>query len=102
VNLLINAGQAMGNGGTIQLRAREIEGCVEIAITDSGPGVEEDHLARIFEPGFSTKPARSGLGLHIAESIVKQNGGSILAANRVGASGAVFTILAPAKSASSE
>ncbi len=97
VNLLINAGQAMGDGGTIEIRAREMDGCVEIRIADSGPGIPEDHLARIFEPGFSTKPARSGLGLHIAESIVKQNGGSISAANRIGAPGAVFTILAPGR-----
>lgn len=102
VNLLINAGQAMGNGGTIEIRAREMDGCVEIAISDSGPGIPEDHLPRIFEPGFSTKPARSGLGLHIAESIVKQNGGSISAANRIGASGAVFTILAPGKRGSTD
>ncbi len=95
VNLLINAGQAMGEEGAVTIRARQADHRVEITITDCGPGIPCDDLARIFEPGFSTKPARSGLGLHIAESIVKQNGGSISAANRVGASGAVFKILAP-------
>jgi signal transduction histidine kinase len=95
VNLLINAGQAMGDGGTVTISARQANGCVEITIADSGPGIPADCLEHIFEPGFSTKPARSGLGLHIAESIVKQNGGSISAANRVGAPGAVFRILAP-------
>jgi signal transduction histidine kinase len=95
VNLLINAGQAMGEGGAVSIGARQADQRVEITIADRGPGIPPDHLERIFEPGFSTKPSRSGLGLHIAESIVKQNGGSISAANRVGTTGAVFKILAP-------
>ncbi len=95
VNLLINAGQAMGRGGAVSIRARRADEGVEITITDSGPGIPDDCLAHIFEPGFSTKPARSGLGLHIARSIVTENGGSISADNRLDASGAVFRILAP-------
>jgi signal transduction histidine kinase len=96
VNLLINAGQAMGcAGGVVTIRARRADSGVEITITDCGPGIPCGDLARIFEPGFSTKPSRSGLGLHIAASIVEQNGGSISAANRADGNGAVFRIVAP-------
>lgn len=92
-NLLINAGQAMGRG-TVDIRGRRVGDDIEVTVADSGPGIAEENLARIFEPGFSTSPARSGLGLHIVESIVKHNGGSISAANRAGASGAVFRLVA--------
>lgn len=92
-NLLINAGQAMGRG-TVEIHGRRVGDEVEVTVADSGPGIPEENLARIFEPGFSTSPARSGLGLHIVESIVTHNGGSISAANRAGASGAVFRLVA--------
>jgi len=95
VNLLINAGQAMPKGGAVTIQACRAGPHVEITIMDCGPGIPCEDLERIFEPGFSTKPECSGLGLHIAESIVKQNGGSISAANREDASGAVFRIEAP-------
>lgn len=95
VNLLMNAGQAMPKGGAVTIRARRAGPHVEITIMDCGPGIPCEDLARIFEPGFSTKPECSGLGLHIAESIVKQNGGSISVANREDACGAVFRIEAP-------
>jgi signal transduction histidine kinase len=96
-NLLINAGQAMGTGA-VEILARQSADHVEITVTDAGPGILEQDLARIFEPGFSTKPARSGLGLHIVASIVNQNGGSISASHAGGKSGAVFRILAPSDS----
>lgn len=94
-NLLINAGQAMRCGGPVEISARHAADRVEIAVADQGPGIPADILPRIFEAGFSTRPARPGLGLHIVESIVRQRGGSVSAANRGGSPGAVFHLSLP-------
>ena len=95
VNLFLNAVQAMPRGGVIEIRAwcEEREAVVEVS--DSGPGIPAEVLPHIFKPHFSTRPSGAGLGLHIVDSIVRQHGGSVAAANRVGAPGATFTIRLP-------
>ncbi|MEK7751585.1 MAG: HAMP domain-containing sensor histidine kinase [Acidobacteriota bacterium] len=99
VNLFLNAAQAMKQGGTIQVRARLAGGGVEIVVADQGPGIPPEILPEIFKPHFSTKSSRrsafKGLGLHIVESVVSQNGGAVAAANRPDAAGAEFTIRLP-------
>jgi signal transduction histidine kinase len=99
VNLFLNAAQAMKQGGTIQVRARLAGGGVEIVVADQGPGIPPEILPEIFKPHFSTKSSRrsafKGLGLHIVESVVSQNGGVVAAANRPDAAGAEFTIRLP-------
>lgn len=92
-NLLMNAGQA-ARGGHVMLQARALPGWVEITVTDDGPGIPKEALPRIFEPGFSTDAEHTGLGLHIARSIVRQAGGEITAANRVHG-GALVRITVP-------
>lgn len=97
-NLLINAAQAMKNGGTCRVSARKDGDFVEIVVRDEGPGIPQSILPDIFKAHFSTKSTRrrfSGLGLHIVESVVRENGGSVAAANRADAPGAEFTIRAP-------
>ncbi len=98
-NLLINAGQAMGGRGAVEVNAWRSGELVEITVADEGPGSPEDVLPRVFEPGFSTKPDRPGLGLRIAESIVRDSGGTITAGTRGSGRGALFRISVPAGAA---
>ena len=80
-NLLINARQALPNGGEVQVRARleaESGGAfVEISVRDAGPGIPADILPRVFDPFFTTKPGGSGLGLAICHSIIARHGGHL-------------------------
>jgi signal transduction histidine kinase len=68
-------------------------GVVEIVVRDEGPGIAPEILAGIFKPHVSTRG--SGLGLHIVETIVKQDGGEVRASNRAEGRGAEFTITIP-------
>lgn len=98
-NLFLNAAQIMRKPGRIDISAQHADGSLTITVCDNGPGIPADILPRMFRPNVSTKSSasgRSGLGLHIVASIVKQYSGRVLAANREGSTGAVFTILLPA------
>jgi len=93
INLFLNAMRAMPVGGTIHVRARRTGGHVEIVVRDEGSGIAPEVLDHLFLPHVST--GSSGLGLHIVETIVKQDGGSVSAANRRDTNGAEFTITLP-------
>jgi signal transduction histidine kinase len=76
-NLLINAGQAMGEHGRVSVSARERDSQLVIEIHDNGCGIPKEHLSRIFDPFFTTKPDGTGLGLFISYGIVHEHGGEI-------------------------
>jgi signal transduction histidine kinase len=98
LNIVINARQAMPQGGrlTVESRADGRNGRpVRITISDTGAGIPPDHLDRIFQPFFTTKPNGTGLGLAIAARIVEQHGGRI-AVNTAPGEGTTFTIALPA------
>ena len=80
-NLLINAAQAIPEGGTITISAASGAGIdadeVAIRILDSGMGIDAEHLEHIFDPFFTTKPAGTGLGLAIAYRIIEDHNGTI-------------------------
>jgi PAS domain S-box-containing protein len=96
-NLVVNAAQAAGAGGTVWLRARAIGAQVQILVEDSGPGIPPDVMSRLFEPFFTTKPPGqgTGLGLPVSRGIVESHQGTLVAEN-IPRGGARFTVTLPA------
>jgi signal transduction histidine kinase len=94
-NVIENALHAMPGGGRLAI-AVSASGSqsVDVRITDTGIGMDEESAARIFEPYFSTKATGTGLGLTIAKRNVELNGGTIAIASRPGA-GTTVTITLP-------
>ncbi len=76
-NVIDNALHAMPKGGTLSVRAALGDGAIELLVTDTGVGMDEAAVARIFEPYFSTKATGTGLGLTIAKRNVELHGGAI-------------------------
>src|SRR5579862_2204666 len=95
LNLALNAFRAMPGGGWLSIRGIEdgTDG-VRIEVRDSGPGIPEEHLPRIFEPGFSTRPGSSGLGLAVCRRIVEEHGGTIAVESCLGR-GTTFRLRLP-------
>jgi signal transduction histidine kinase len=77
LNLFVNAIQAMKNGGVLSVNVTEDEETYQVVIADTGEGIDEENLGKIFNPFFSTKDQGSGLGLAIVRSIIESHGGSI-------------------------
>lgn len=98
MNLLLNASQAVGEEGTIRIRTRGDEERVRVEVQDDGVGIPEDHLDRIFEPGFSTKGTRvgMGLGLLITRQVVERHHGEIRVESEEG-EGTRFTLELPVR-----
>ncbi len=102
LNLLVNAGQAIGEGHPDQhtitvSTAIEFDGRVRVEVADTGPGIPEEVLPRIFTPFFTTKPSGvgTGLGLAICQQTVAAMGGEIAVRTRAGERTS-FTVLLPA------
>jgi nitrogen-specific signal transduction histidine kinase len=96
LNLIKNGLEALSQGGSLTVTTRRVEDNVEIAVSDSGPGITEEVGRRLFEQFFTTKPQGSGLGLSITRQIATQHGGQIQWSSQPGA-GATFTITLPIK-----
>lgn len=95
VNLLLNAQDAMVQGGAIRIDGKVEDDGVSITVEDEGQGILEEDLPRVFDPFFTTKGERgTGLGLSIAYGAMARLGGSISAGNRP-EGGAVFTLRFP-------
>jgi signal transduction histidine kinase len=95
LNLVRNAADAMPSGGTLTVRTQcSGEGAVEIRVVDTGPGIAAEHLARIFEPFYSTKDGGTGLGLALTQQIVLDHGGKIAVDS--GSTGTSFVVSLPA------
>jgi len=106
VNLLLNAHDAMGQNGTLTIAtqmeragpagaAAEGGPALRVRIQDSGAGIAPEHMGRLFQPFFTTKPGGTGLGLAITRRIIEQHRGAITAESRPG-QGTTFDILLPA------
>ncbi|MGQ0792279.1 MAG: sensor histidine kinase [Nitrosopumilaceae archaeon] len=90
-NLLTNALQAINDSGEITIRVNDLENDVVVEVEDSGSGVPDDIISKVFEPLFTTKIKGTGLGLASCKSIIEQHGGSITVKNKP----SVFTIKLP-------
>ena len=100
-NILDNAADAVGEGGTIAIRTRSEAGSVIVEIEDDGPGIPEDHLSRVFEPFFSTKPQGEGTGLGLDtvwRIVTEEHNGSIEVESKPGRT--VFRVALPIPEAS--
>jgi signal transduction histidine kinase len=98
-NLALNGFRAMAAGGTLFIRVdRAAQGAgerLQIVFEDQGAGIEAEHLARIFEPGFTTKTGSPGLGLSLCKTVMEQHEGAISVQTVLGR-GTSFTLLFPA------
>jgi signal transduction histidine kinase len=94
VNLLQNAVQAAAPAGRVWVRGAHADGHVEVAVEDTGPGVDEATRRRLFEPLITTKDRGIGLGLALVKRIVERHGGSVGYEHRTGG-GARFTVRLP-------
>jgi PAS domain S-box-containing protein len=96
MNLILNAVQAMKNGGTLTIRTSVVEGICRVEVNDTGSGIPAAVLPRVFDPFFTTKGEGegTGLGLSVNLGIVERHGGKILVESEVG-KGTTFTLCLP-------
>ncbi len=96
-NLVENAREASGGRDGVEIHVATIPGAVRVDVLDRGPGISEDALPQLFDPFFTTKHAVHGvgLGLFVAEGLIRRYGGRMQASNRDDGPGARFRIEAP-------
>ncbi len=109
-NLMINADQAMPDGGTVAVELANVElghdnerslprgRYVQVTVSDEGIGIAADHLSRVFDPYFTTKHRGSGLGLAVCHSVIAHHGGALRVESELGV-GTTFHVLIPATAA---
>jgi len=98
INLIVNAAEAMESNGRLTITSSfdKEKKCVEVEVSDTGPGIPEENLDKIFDPFFTTKETGHGVGLGLAISygIIKEHKGSISVESEVGR-GTTFTVRLP-------
>lgn len=98
VNMVMNAAQAMPDGGDVRIKTGSTGGYIYISVTDQGAGISPEHLDRIFEPFFTTKKKGegTGLGLSLSKRLVEASNGKIEVESTAG-QGSTFKIMLPAR-----
>jgi signal transduction histidine kinase len=95
LNLVKNAIAAMPEGGKLSIKTAAEDSDVKILVADTGTGISDENIGKIFEPYFTTRDTGSGLGLTLVYKIVKEHQGEIAVKSSPG-EGTVFTITLPA------
>jgi len=98
VNLVLNAVDAMPQGGTLTIGSRVKNGNIVIDFADTGVGIPKENLGRIFDPFYTTKEKGTGLGLAVSYSIIKKLNGSLTVESELG-KGSKFVITLPIEGA---
>lgn len=96
MNLIKNALEAMPQGGTLKITVTHKQHCAVVAIADTGCGIHEKNLARIFDIYYTTKPEGAGLGLMMVYDAVAEHGGKIEVASKLNR-GTTFKVLLPVR-----
>jgi signal transduction histidine kinase len=95
-NIILNAVQAMSKGGMLTIETGISAGWISVSFADTGVGISDENLDRIFEPLFTTKDEGIGLGLALIKMLIEGHGGRIEVESALGA-GSVFTVCLPVK-----
>lgn len=90
-NLMLNAQEAMPQGGELSITTQRVNGYVQVVFADTGGGISDEVMKSIFEPLFTTKIKGTGLGLSVCHQVMSKHGGEISVASREG-EGATFTV----------
>lgn len=90
-NLIVNACQAMKEGGQLTIQAEQRNNLLSIIVKDTGPGIPSEQLSKIFEPFYTTKSSGTGLGLYVTKQLVERNKGKITVESHPG-QGTTFTL----------
>jgi signal transduction histidine kinase len=98
VNVILNALEAMPEGGRLEIRASSQDDLVTVECTDTGSGIPKAVVGKIFEPLFTTKAKGIGLGLAMSKNIMERHGGDIGVQSKEG-KGTTFTLSLPTRAA---
>ncbi|MFH1083141.1 MAG: ATP-binding protein, partial [Pseudomonadota bacterium] len=98
LNMISNARDAMPDGGTLTITTRRIDDRIHIDISDTGTGIREENLHKIFDAFFTTKESVKGvgLGLPVCYGFIRDHGGDIKVRSQID-SGTTFTIILPTR-----
>jgi signal transduction histidine kinase len=96
MNLMLNAVEAMPEGGTLTINVEQTDETLQLEIADTGHGIDEEQAKKIFEPFYTTKEQGLGLGMPYAKKIVDQHGGTISLSSQLG-KGTTIRIVIPRK-----
>jgi signal transduction histidine kinase len=99
MNVLLNAVEAMPEGGVLSISVEQTDGTLRLKIADTGSGIGEEQARKIFEPFYTTKEQGLGLGMPYAKKIIDQHGGTISLSSQLG-KGTTITIVIPHKEVS--
>ena len=94
MNLALNAQDAMPDGGELTISTRTIDGFAEVTFSDTGTGIDDETMKKVFEPLFTTKAKGTGLGLSVCQQIVSKHGGDMDVSSEYG-KGSTFTVRLP-------